>query len=261
MARRYTDTDKWKDDWYLSLSNDYRIIWQYLVDNCSIAGIWKKGFKLLNYLCNTNITEEDFIQVFSSRVIDCGSYFFIPKFLKFQYPTGLISDKPMIVSVMKEVSLNNLSVMITESLGNDYPIIKVTSNGNNKGKKVKVTGKGKKEKAQKENLELVYPFGSNDFLRVWNLWKKFKSEQFHFTYKSELSEQAALSEISSLANGNEPLALAIIHQSIANGWQGLFPLKNKQHGTKQSTSEYAAEIDKAFNERFGATGKNGAHAN
>lgn len=258
MARRYTDTEKWKDDWYLCLSNDWRIVWQYIIDNCTIAGVWKKAFRSLNYFCNTNITEEEFIKVFAPRVIDCGSFFFIPKFLKFQYPLGLTSDKPLIVSVMKEVSFLNLSVMIVESLGNDYPIIKVTGKGNVKRKKVN----GKKDntvndESKKNNeQELVYPFNTTEFLHAWGLWKQFKKEQFSFTYKSPLSEQAALSELSTLSNGNELTALAVIHQSIAKGWQGLFQLKNKSNGTHQSLADYAAEVDRAFNERFPAFGKN-----
>ena len=27
MAKRFTDTDKWKDEWYTELSNDYKVIW------------------------------------------------------------------------------------------------------------------------------------------------------------------------------------------------------------------------------------------
>lgn len=124
MAKRFTDTEKWRDDWWGSLTNDYRMIWLYLVDSCSIAGIWKKDFRGLNFNCNTNITEEDFLKVFGSRMIDCKSFYFIPKFLLFQYPKGLNSDKPAIVSIRNEVLLNNLSGIIKESLPNGFLTIK-----------------------------------------------------------------------------------------------------------------------------------------
>jgi hypothetical protein len=48
MSKRFTDTEKWKDDWFLSLSNDYRIVWQWLLDNCNHAGICKPSINLLN---------------------------------------------------------------------------------------------------------------------------------------------------------------------------------------------------------------------
>lgn len=124
MAKRFTDTDKWQDEWWGSLPNDYRMIWLYLVDRCSIAGIWKKDFRGLNFHCNTNVTEKDFIKVFNGRLIDRGNFFFIPKFLLFQYPKGLNSDKPAIVSVRREIELNNLFQTVQESLPNDFLIVK-----------------------------------------------------------------------------------------------------------------------------------------
>lgn len=124
MAKRFTDTDKWRDEWWGSLPNDYRMIWLYLTDSCSIAGIWKKDFRGLNFNCNTKITETEFIKAFGSRLIDFKNFYFIPKFLLFQYPKGLNSDKPAIVSIRKEIELNNLFKTIQESLPNGFLTIK-----------------------------------------------------------------------------------------------------------------------------------------
>jgi hypothetical protein len=122
MSKRFTDTEKWKDDWYISLSNDYRIIWQWLLDNCNHAGICKRSIKLLNFMCNTNITEEELIAEMEGRLIIKNNIWFIPKFLKFQYPS-LKSKKPVIVSVIKELKTNDLFNLIPESFGNDYVIV------------------------------------------------------------------------------------------------------------------------------------------
>jgi hypothetical protein len=138
MAKRFTDTEKWRDEWWGSLTNDYRMIWLYLVDSCSIAGIWKKDFRGLNFNCNTNISEEDFLRVFGERLVDKGNFFFIPKFLRFQCPKGLNSNKPAIVSIVKELENNNLIQTVIKSLGNDFLIIK--DKGKGKG-----TDKGKEE--------------------------------------------------------------------------------------------------------------------
>ncbi len=143
MAKRFTDTEKWQDEWWGSLPNDYRMIWLYLVDRCSIAGIWKKDFRGLNFNCNSNVTEEDFKKVFNGRLIDKGTFFFIPKFLLFQYPTGLNSDKPAIVSVRDQIYLNNLYQTIQESLPNGFLTIKDKDKDKVKGKvKEQDTDKG-----------------------------------------------------------------------------------------------------------------------
>jgi hypothetical protein len=123
MAKRLTDTEKWNDDWYISLSNDYRIIWQWLLDNCNHAGICKRSIRLLNLMCNTNVSEDELLVAMEGRIILKDNNWFIPKFLKFQY-TSLHSSRPVIISVIKELEKHNLISMIPESFGNDYLIIK-----------------------------------------------------------------------------------------------------------------------------------------
>ena len=152
MAKRFTDTEKWRDEWFGSLSNDYRIIWLYLVDSCSIAGIWKKDFRGLNFNCNTQITETEFLKVFGSRLIDRGNFFFIPKFVRFQCPKGLNSDKPAVVSIVNELVLNNLTETIHQLFGNDYLIIKDKGKGKGKGKGEE---KGKAKENDDENFITV----------------------------------------------------------------------------------------------------------
>lgn len=154
MAKRFTDTEKWKDEWWGSLSNDYRMIWLYLVDSCSIAGIWKKDFRGLNFNCNTKISEKEFIEVFGSRLIDRGNFFFIPKFLRFQCPKGLNSNKPAILSIVKEIEQNNLTLIIHQSFGNDFLIIKGKDKGTGKEEgKGKGTGQGMGEPEIVKTLE------------------------------------------------------------------------------------------------------------
>lgn len=121
MAKRLTDTEKWNDDWYLSLNNDYRIIWQWLLDNCNHAGICKRSIKLVNFMCNTSISEKELIEVMDGRLIAIDNDWFIPKFLKFQYST-LQSQKPVIKSVVKELRKNDFFKYIPDSFGSDYKI-------------------------------------------------------------------------------------------------------------------------------------------
>lgn len=146
MPKRFTDTDKWRDEWYGSLSNDNRIIWQYLLDNCTNAGIFKKDWRLLRFQCNTTITESEFLQVFADRVIDRGNFYFIPKFLKYQNKKGLNSNKPAIVSIREELEANNLLDIVRQSLGNHFLTIKGKDMG-------KGTDKGEGKDTDKEQEE------------------------------------------------------------------------------------------------------------
>lgn len=85
-------------------------------------------------------------------------------------------------------------------------------------------------KNEKENSNVKAPFESKNFSEAWELWKRFKKQQFNFTYKP-IGEQGALKELIELSYGNEETAIAIIHQSIKKGWKGLFELKNQNNGT------------------------------
>ena len=131
MAKRLTDTEKWNDDWYISLSNDYRIIWQWLLDNCNHAGICKRSIRLLNLMCNTSVSEDELVSAMDGRIVLKDNNWFIPKFLKFQY-SSLNSNRPVIISVVKELEKHNLLAMIPESFGNDYLIIKDKSKDKDK---------------------------------------------------------------------------------------------------------------------------------
>ncbi len=83
---------------------------------------------------------------------------------------------------------------------------------------------------------IINPF-SDVFLETWDFWKRYKMEEFKFKYKGCLSEQAALMQLSELSGSDEITAVAIIKQSMSNGWKGLFELKNKNNGTGQSTTK------------------------
>jgi hypothetical protein len=84
----------------------------------------------------------------------------------------------------------------------------------------------------KEQIEL--PFVSEFFGEIWNAWKDYKKKEFKFTYKTNQSELAALSELTKLSNGQENIAIKIINQSMANGWKGLFNLKEDAKGTSNN---------------------------
>ena len=112
MAKRFTDTEKWKDEWYTDLSNDYKVIWQYLLDTCDNAGIFKKNIKILNIMCNTNVSAEDILNTFNNRVlILTDDKWFINKFCVFQYGSEFLNSKnKAVTSAVQKLIENNIIV-------------------------------------------------------------------------------------------------------------------------------------------------------
>jgi len=122
MAKRFTDTDKWKDEWYTDLPNDYKIIWQYLLDTCDNAGIYKRNIKLLNIMCNTNVSDTDILNAFKLRVTPISDEkWIINKFCVFQYgPDFLESKNKAVISVVNKLIENNLYQSSTNTISIPY---------------------------------------------------------------------------------------------------------------------------------------------
>lgn len=80
------------------------------------------------------------------------------------------------------------------------------------------------------------PFNTIEFAEAWTDWLEYKQDEFKFKYKSKHSLKAALKKLNRLANGNEETAIAIIEESMANGWKGFFKLKDQDKSTKEKLS-------------------------
>jgi hypothetical protein len=88
--------------------------------------------------------------------------------------------------------------------------------------------------------DIIYPFNSENFIKFWGLWKQYKKDEHRFRYKTAVTEQAALKKIGELSNNDEFTAIKIIEESIANGYKGLFAIKNQNNGTNQSNGRTVA---------------------
>lgn len=56
---RITNTDKWKDDWFLSLSIECKLLFMYLCDNCDRAGFYSLNSKFMS--SQTGMTRENIV--------------------------------------------------------------------------------------------------------------------------------------------------------------------------------------------------------
>lgn len=93
-----------------------------------------------------------------------------------------------------------------------------------------------------------YPFDSEDFRQWWARWLEYRRD-IKKPYKSPMSEQAALKMLSTLG---EEKAIAMINNSITQGYQGLYEAKN---GTAKTTPnrniDHARGIAEDFARRHG----------
>jgi hypothetical protein len=86
MAKRFTDSDKWRDPWFSELKGDKQLFFLFVLDTCDCAGIWKEQLKYFEFLTGIKITAKDIETHFSSKIIGIGErIYFVPKFIYFQY--------------------------------------------------------------------------------------------------------------------------------------------------------------------------------
>ena len=90
--------------------------------------------------------------------------------------------------------------------------------------------------------ELALPFDDVLFVEHWDLWLAERRERRYGKYTFN-GEQAALHKLHKESGGDMYTAIEMINESIANGWRGIFPLKNKKNDTDSkkgfSNSEYS----------------------
>lgn len=132
MPKRFTDSEKWKDPFFIELSANYKLVWLYLLDDCNHAGIWKKSIKRLNFDCETNFTEQEILKTFGDRIIVLSEdKWFIPKFVYFQHGKDFIKSKQKqaesAIKILNEYNLlkenGNGSITLNLPLSNPTPTL------------------------------------------------------------------------------------------------------------------------------------------
>jgi len=143
MAKRFTDSNKWNDDWFFNLNNEEKLAWIFILDNCDHAGIWKKNLRILNFQLGSNFVEDDLKRIFTGKIIEIKDKWFIPNFIKFQYgKTFLTSNTKAVVSARELLidigfiqqdntgtltlikELHNSNLTLTKELDKSYDTLK-----------------------------------------------------------------------------------------------------------------------------------------
>jgi hypothetical protein len=104
----------------------------------------------------------------------------------------------------------------------------------------KVISKGISKRINKVIKEdVVFPFQEKEFLDTWEIWIEERRESGIKKYTNR-GEQSALHKLQKISNHDYRTAIAIINESISQGWRGLFALKrDKQQGLPDLSIEDA----------------------
>lgn len=128
MAKRFSDTEKWKKPLLRSLPTEYKLLWIYILDDCDHAGIWHVDEDIASLRIGKKISIEKAEELFSDQItsFDDGNKWFINGFIDFQYGELRDNNKAHI-SVIRILTKYNL--LHKTKIGYETPI-----NNNIKGK-------------------------------------------------------------------------------------------------------------------------------
>lgn len=113
MAKRFTDTDKWKKPFIRTMKAPYKLLWLYILDECDHAGIWHVDLEVAQIRTGEKIKLDVALQQFDGRVIafDNGEKWFIPDFVSFQYGELNILNRAhkSVIDILSKYNLLNES--------------------------------------------------------------------------------------------------------------------------------------------------------
>ncbi len=172
MAKRFTDTNKYKKSFTRSLQGPYKLLWDYLYHDCDHSGIWIVDFEIAQaYLGrDMKIEKEKALEYFNQgdvRIVelDGGKKWFLPGFIEFQY--GVLSEKNRahisVISTLKRYFLLNQDLTLKEF----KPLTSPLQGGKEKDKDKEQDKDMDKDKEGEVEILDMYPF--EDF---WNLYDK-----------------------------------------------------------------------------------------
>lgn len=66
MAKRFTATEIWGEDWFLDMPIQYKLFWYYMLSNCDHAGLFKVNLRSFCSLNNVEISPIEIIKYFNT---------------------------------------------------------------------------------------------------------------------------------------------------------------------------------------------------
>jgi hypothetical protein len=211
MAKRFTDTNKYKKPFIRGLQGAYKIFWDYLYHECDHAGIWIVDFEVAQLYVGKDmpINKEDALKFFNKgekRVIevDNGTRWFLPEFIEFQY--GELNEANRahnsVIGILKKYGLYKTSPLKAPS---------------------KAPSKGAMDKDM--DMDMVKEIGVDEkFLSIFLTFLRYKRKRGE-SYKDKNSTALAYKNLLKYSNSDPLKAIEVVEQTMANNYSGLFELK------------------------------------
>lgn len=103
MAKRFTSTEIWEEDWFLEMPSEYKLFWYYMLSHCDHAGLYKVNLGSFNRLNGVSVTSDRVLELFNvekQRITKIAEkLWYIEDFFVFQYGKKLNVDNQVHKSI------------------------------------------------------------------------------------------------------------------------------------------------------------------
>lgn len=170
MAKRFVDTNLFNDEWINELSKDSKLFFVYYILNCDHAGILRLNKKLCEFQTGLKNIDTLIKELGNCLVTVKEGLYFMPKFIKFQYPNfpnSAVKQQESAIKILESLNIDyNSTLTVSELLPKSY----VSDN-------VSVIIKEKKEKKVKFDESEI--FDKNKFAEQFKDWSKVKLAYYY----------------------------------------------------------------------------------
>lgn len=114
MAKRFTDTEIWGEDWFIELPNKYKLFWQFIKDECDNAGFWRPNKSIFQKIVGEPINISDFLNFVNTgkeriSILPSGKWF-IKEFFVFQYGDKFSPTSHVHKGALKTLAQNGIHI-------------------------------------------------------------------------------------------------------------------------------------------------------
>lgn len=123
MAKRFTSTEIWGEDWFLDMPNEYKLFWYYLLSSCDHSGLFRVNLRSFCSLLNVDINSEQALKYFNNgkdRILEVSkTVWLVQDFFVYQYGNKFNINNRVHASIKKSYERYNIKLTSIRGL-NEY---------------------------------------------------------------------------------------------------------------------------------------------
>ena len=123
MAKRFIQHELLRNPWLRAASTLEKLLWVGLITECDHAGIWIVDWQMMELMVGGKIDPAAAKEFLNGRFleVDNGRRWFLPDFIRFQYPQGVSTNNNTMKSVrqiLDNYGIDTENLTLREGLGN-----------------------------------------------------------------------------------------------------------------------------------------------